>query len=887
MTLDDREHTDDTERAAWRAWAPPVAILLLLGLALHVMHRELASTGYAHLRASLQNIPGDALQRASALTALSYLLLCGYDLLALRYVGTSLGVLRAVRTSLLAYTLSQTLGFALFTGGAVRVRFWSMWGLSTQQIAQAAGFVSATFVVGVLAVCGLALTFETQAMLGVLGLPVLLARALGVLLLGLVIGYVGWAVFRATRPLVWRSWTIPVPPVRLALSQVVLALLDWGVAGLVLYQLLPAGHALPPLAFLGVFVLAQFVAVASHVPGGLGVFESIMLVALRGMAPPAELLAVLVAYRVVYYFVPFAIGLVTLAIIEVRQHSARVPELLDTVSSTAASVIGGATRVAVVLQPLLPTVVGLSTFVGGALLLFSGATPAAHGRVRALTAVLPLGLVELSHFAASLAGVGLLVLGAALRRRLDAAWGATVAVLTLGIATSLLKGLDWEEAAALGVVLLAVVASRRAFYRPTTLTADFLTPGWMVAVIGVVGASIWLGFFAYRRVDFSNDLWWEFAVRGNAPRFLRASAGVIVAMLTVGLWRLFRPAIHQPALPTDDELARAYAVIQKVPESTASLALLGDKALIFSDDADAFVMYGVSGRSWISMGDPVGHGAKQLEVAWRFREEADARGAWPVFYQVTPPRLPLYIDLGLTLLKLGEEAVVPLTHFSLDGGERKWMRRVLKDAEKGGLEFVMVPAAEVPPLLPELRRISDEWLGEKTGREKGFSLGRFDERYLRHFPTALIREHHPDGTRIVAFANVWTGVAGGEVSPDLMRRTADAPRGTMDLLFVQLLLWGQAHGYRAANLGMTPLAGLVDPALARPELAPLWARAGTFLYGRGESLYNFQGLRAFKEKFSPVWEPRYLASPGGIALPRVLANVATLIAGGVSGIVRK
>jgi phosphatidylglycerol lysyltransferase len=83
---------------------------------------------------------------------------------------------------------------------------------------------------------------------------------------------------------------------------------------------------------------------------------------------------------------------------------------------------------------------------------------------------------------------------------------------------------------------------------------------------------------------------------------------------------------------------------------------------------------------------------------------------------------------------------------------------------------------------------------------------------------------------------------------------------------------------------MAPLAGLMDPALARPTLAPLWARAGTALYGRGERFYNFQGVRLFKEKFSPVWEPRYLASPGGIAIPRVLTNVTALIAGGMTGI---
>jgi phosphatidylglycerol lysyltransferase len=288
------------------------------------------------------------------------------------------------------------------------------------------------------------------------------------------------------------------------------------------------------------------------------------------------------------------------------------------------------------------------------------------------------------------------------------------------------------------------------------------------------------------------------------------------------------------------------------------------------------------------MGDPVGSPAQQAEAAWRFKEEADAHGAWTVFYQVTPQRLPLYIDLGLTLLKLGEEAVVPLDGFSMDGSDRKWMRRALKDGDKLGLSFEVVPAAEVPALLPVLRRISDEWMAGKTAREKGFSLGRFDEAYLAHFPMALVRHTTAEqGARVVAFANLWLGASGGELSPDLMRRSADAPRGVMDFLFVHLLQWGATQGYRAANLGMTPLAGLMDPALTRPELAPLWARAGAFLYGRGESFYNFQGLRGFKEKFSPVWEPRYLASPGGIALPRVLTNVATLISGGVTGLVRK
>lgn len=865
-------------------------MLLLLVASIVMLHRELAGVGTLRLRESLTEIPSSALLLAIGLTVVAYLLLSGYDLLALRYVDAGIGRTRTVLTSLIAYALSQTLGFPLFTGGAIRVRYWSMWGLSGPDIARATSFVSTTFAVGVASVCGLALLLEPSPLLAYWHVPALPARAIGALLLLGVMAYLTWAVARSGSVVHWRRWTLPVPPPTLAVAQVVLGLLDWSVAGMVAYVLLPAGHSLTPVAFLGVFALAQFVGVMSHVPGGVGVFETIMLLVLRGSAPPASLLTALLAYRTIYYLMPFAIGVLTLTAIEMYQYRSRVPAFVGAATTSATAALGLAQRVAIVLQPLLPSTIAISTFIGGALLLFSGATPAAHGRVRALTAVLPLGLVELSHFTGSLAGVGLLVLAAALRRRLDAAWGATVALLSLGIAASLLKGLDWEEASVLAVVLVAVVMSRRAFYRPATLTADVLTPGWMIAVVGVVAASVWLGMLAYRHVDYSHAMWWEFAARGNAPRFLRASAGAIVAVFTAGLWLLFRPAALEPVLPTREELSRAEAIIHRVPESTPALALLGDKALLFSDCGDAFVMYGVSGRSWIAMGDPVGVPARFPDVAWRFKEEADAHGAIPVFYQVTPSRLPLYVDLGMTLLKLGEEAVVPLETFSVDGADHRWMRRVLKESEKHQLRFEIVPPDQVLALLPVLRAISDAWLGGKTTREKGFSLGRFDEAYLRHFPMALV--HAPSatsasGSQIVAFANLWAGQDGGELSPDLMRRSADAPKGTMDFLFVQLMLWGKAHGYRACNIGMAPLAGLRDTALARPELAPLWARAGAFLYGRGDTFYNFQGLRAFKEKFSPVWEPRYLASPGGIALPRVLTNVASLIAGGVGGIVRK
>jgi phosphatidylglycerol lysyltransferase len=115
-----------------------------------------------------------------------------------------------------------------------------------------------------------------------------------------------------------------------------------------------------------------------------------------------------------------------------------------------------------------------------------------------------------------------------------------------------------------------------------------------------------------------------------------------------------------------------------------------------------------------------------------------------------------------------------------------------------------------------------------------------------------------------------------------MRFSAEAPPSTMDYLFTELMLWGQAQGYRWFNLGMAPLSGLENRALA-----PLWHRVGSFLYRHGESFYNFEGLRRFKEKFNPRWEPRYLASAGGMRLPRALLDISTLISGGFKELVTK
>jgi phosphatidylglycerol lysyltransferase len=274
----------------------------------------------------------------------------------------------------------------------------------------------------------------------------------------------------------------------------------------------------------------------------------------------------------------------------------------------------------------------------------------------------------------------------------------------------------------------------------------------------------------------------------------------------------------------------------------------------------------------VALGDPVGSAEGAEGLVWRLREMSDHHGGQPVFYQVPPDRLSLYVDLGLAALKVGEEARVSLSGFSLEGGARADLRQSHRRAQRDGATFEVVPPEGVAALLPQVERISEAWLAAKSTGEKRFSVGAFSASYLQQFPLALVRSEGVPA----AFANLWTTGTREELSVDLMRFGPDAPRAAMDYLFIELMLWGRREGYRWFNLGMAPLSGLE----AHP-LAPAWHRVGNFIFRHGEHFYNFDGLRRYKAKFDPVWEPRYLVARGGVALPRVLIDVSVLIAGGM------
>jgi phosphatidylglycerol lysyltransferase len=833
---------------------PVLAGLVIFLAALEVLRVELRAVSWFELTAAIIGMPRRQLTMAIALTVLNYAVLTGYDQLAFAYIGKTLPRARIALTSFLAYAVSNNVGFAMLSGISVRYRFYTRWGVTTGELSGIVFSYSVTFWLGLFALGGLSLVVTPLP--GGRELPAHgLVTLAGWLLMLLPVAYIAIARFRR-RPLrLWRV-ELPTPPPRIAASQLALSSIDWALAGAVLYVLLPP-TTLSFVTFLGLFFVAILVGMASHVPGGVGVFEGLMVLLLKPYLSSAQLLPALVVFRGLYYFMPLTVALIGLLVDDVRQRRGQ--------PARVGTVLGRFT------EQFTPRVLAVFTFLGGLVLLFSGATPASGARLALIGRVVPLQVIEASHFLSSVAGAGLLLLSQGLGRRLDGAYYLASVLLIVGVTASMLKGFDYEEAALLLLVLAVLWRARPAFDRRAAFLETRFSAPWVAALVGAVAASVWLGLFAFKHVDYSHDLWWQFELHGDASRFLRASVGAAVVLLLFALARLIGYAPHEAPVPTEADLRDAEKAIAAQTSTFPNLAFLKDKALLFDDTRSAFVMYAVQGRTWAALGDPVGPEERFTNLLRLFFERCADFGGVPVFYEITRAHLHRYADFGLTFVKLGEEAKVDLTTFTLEGGHAAKHRQALRRLEKDGGVFRIVEPAGVPAIVAALRVVSDDWLAAKAGGEKGFSLGFFDDDYLSRFPIAVIER---DG-RIQAFANLWPGAHRVELSVDLMRYHRDAPRDVMETLLLHLMQWGKQQGYHWFVLGMAPLSGF-----ERSPVAPIWNRIGAFLYEHGEPVYNFQGLRAYKQKFSPMWEQHYLAYPGGLRLPRILADVSALVAGG-------
>lgn len=295
------------------------------------------------------------------------------------------------------------------------------------------------------------------------------------------------------------------------------------------------------------------------------------------------------------------------------------------------------------------------------------------------------------------------------------------------------------------------------------------------------------------------------------------------------------------------------------------LILLQDKDVYWAQNHTVLIVYKKIGNKLVVLGDPIGEESAIHAAIKEFNEYSESKGLKPVFYQVSPQYMHIYHETGFRFMKLGEEGTVNLQKFTLEGKQGAKLRTRVNKFSRNNYSFSVIHPPYSKDLLSEVRQISDSWLGTQT--EKGFSVVAFSEEYVSCFPIALL--YDPNGS-IIAFATLATDYR-KTITIDLMRKSADSPHGTMDVLFIHIFKWAKDRGYQSCSLGMAPLAnvGECKHSFNSEKLICL-------AYHHGNSLYNFKGLKEFKSKFACGWEPKYLAYKKTF-LPVVIIQLLLLI----------
>ncbi len=578
----------------------------LLFAALFAVRRTFHDLRLATVGRALAAIPPATLALAAAFTVASYAGLTLYDRLGTIYAGRRVGYRRVAFASFCAYALSHSLGFAAVSGAAVRYRLYAQWGLTPRQIARVVAFCSLTFGLGGMVLGGAILFLRPRAVPVLGALPLAAVYAGGALLWGIVALYVGLARLVGTLHLFGHA--IELPGFRMALAQVALATADVALTATIFWVLLPPAPGLGWLVFLGVYVAAYSAGLAANVPGGLGVFDSAVLFGLAPFIPAPRVVAAIVVYRLCYYVVPLFLAGALFAGNEALLRGAALlgarPRRLHGVPAPEFALTGAIATV------------GLS----GVLLLGLGVLvpPPAAGLA--------------ARFGPSVLGAVLVLLGAALARRVTVVWWLALLALAAGTLLVVHRGDPTWVALVPAASALMLMPFRARFYRPARWFGGRLDGATAASLLALVVGVLGLALF-----------------RHASPASLgpRVSLALTVIPGLLALWFLLRPG-RVRAEPWDDAARARLAPPAGLP---------APEGVVWGEAGRAGIPFRRVGRVLLGLGDPTGAEADRISAIWRLRDLAAQEGRDPAVWRAGEGLLRVYADLGLTALPLGADGL--------------------------------------------------------------------------------------------------------------------------------------------------------------------------------------------------------------------------------------
>lgn len=531
---------------------------------------------------------------------------------------------------------------------------------------------------------------------------------------------------------------------------------------------------------------------------------------------------------------------------------------------------------------LMRIVPALLMLILGIINVISVLTPAIAERLRFAQDFLPLTAIAVSNYFILITGLFLLVTAAFMLKGLRMAWYFAVALCILSVIGHITKAIDYEEALFALSALVILIISRKEYYvknNPKLRTIGIKTTLLSYFTVLLYGC---IGFYFLDKKHFNIDFSWQESIRYTLENFILIGNSELVPQdsfaqeflysinisgflcLSFLIYSLVRPYLIANTTGKED-LVWAKEQLRRFGNSALDyFKAYPDKMIYRSENEEGFISYRVCGNFAVALECPVAPSTSMEKLIASFDHYCYESGLKSLYYRV--PEEDLNKFRGKKSLFLGQEGIVDLTTFSLQGGARSSIRNALKKVQEKGFHSKIYTAPHDDSLNQKLKIVSDEWLSSTERSEIVFSQGMFLWDELKN-QTIIAVENEEE--KIVAFLNVIPDYAPGEGTYDLIRRTSDAPNGVIDFIMIALFDYLKSEGCKAVNLGFAPLSGI-----AAPHNFP--ERSMKFAYEKIRSFSHYKGLRDSKEKFSPEWHNKYLVYDQDydlLTVPSILSKV--------------
>lgn len=824
--------------------------LILLVLATIEINKFAMDLNIQLLQYEISQIPIATLVFVLLITIGSIFPMFFYDAVIIKILGIKIPKKHLIKQALIVNSFSNLIGFGGIIGVMLRTYFYQKDEFGKGSLLRTIAIVSLFLLTGISLLSWITIV-------GYRNIPLLVHTK------WLYLAVIGVALYLPTLMFItlWREKKNPDPSITIKVKFLLIfvSVLEWS-AVLFVFWLLKSvlSISIPFGDLFAIFTVAACAGIVSLIPGGLGSFDLVFIWGVDYLGIQDEKVVVLLLlYRIGYFIIPFLVG----AFLFIKAYWEKWNNTWGNLPNAF-------------VQHISHWMLTILIFISGLILLLSAALPGIIERLKIAEDIFSLTIMSLSHQLSVATGFILLGLSRGIQYKVKRAYYLTIIVLSFAALFSLSKGFDYEEAIFLLVVALLLRLSKARFYREGYV----LTWGKMIfdifIILIITLMYLLIGYINLPTSKFSIPTkFLPYIITDYHDLFYSAFIGLIIAIFIYCIGNFVGKSKKWPMETSKNQEEKIYEHINKYNGNVLThLIFLHDKYVFWNSKDNVLFPFQKYADKIVVLGDLTGERSEFPHAIEEFLTISDLYGYTPIFYESSNDMLPILHENGFDFFKLGEEAFVDLENFSLSGKKMKVMRANKNKFERENFIFEIIKPPLSDDLLQRLKTVSNEWLAGR--REKGFSLGFFDETYLNRSEIAILKNINED---VIGFASLMPVYDNNQtISVDLMRFIPSSPSGTMDFIFLSLFEWAKEKGYNQFNLGMAPLSNV-----GLSKYSFFSEKVAAQIYLHGQVFYHFQGLRKFKEKYNvTTWVPKYLAYRKRTSLPITMAQVTILIGKG-------